>query len=278
MCERVTSRIMNQETESRRGDKWCDDEGKEEQMEVKQEDGVWGRMSGGSEGGVWGGKWQCRAASRFLCNGVAVSHWRVIDCCDTTMTVAMCGLQWTMRRERGGFLEGWNIERIWLECSQRLILVRRAGVWVWMCGVCVCGKRGEEERERQRVCWVWPASLSSVKSRATGAPLQPCHYRISSSTGGIWRGGRGRGGQQWTPVLINVRLHWAAQNTMEAGPSVKHPCVNFNIKGLFWRFPPISGRLSSHAGRTVGRNVRRLSWGFLRVDMYVPHNQQYRCW
>ena len=46
---------MNQETESRRGDKWCDDEGKEEQMEVKQEDGVWGRMSGGSEGGVWGG-------------------------------------------------------------------------------------------------------------------------------------------------------------------------------------------------------------------------------
>ena len=45
---------MNQETESRRGDKWCDDEGKEERMEVKQEDGVWGRMSGESEGGVCG--------------------------------------------------------------------------------------------------------------------------------------------------------------------------------------------------------------------------------
>ena len=229
------------------------------------------------------GKWQCRAASCFLCNGVAVSHWRVIDCCDTAMTVAMCGLQWTMRRERGGFfgrVEYWADLTGVQPTANSSTEDRGVSLNVWrvcVC-VCVCVKRGEEERERQRVCWVWPASPSSVKSRATGAPLQPCHYRISSSTGGVWRGERRRGGQQWTPVLINVRLHWAAQNTMEAGPSVKHLCVNFNTKGLFWRFPLISGGLPSHAGRTVERNVQRLSLDFLRVDTYVPHNQQDRCW
>lgn len=118
MCERATSWVMNQVTESQWGDKWCDvcnhdgamaivmEKEREREREDRTEVMQWerdskGQMPGDGQGEVWG-KLQCSciAFSLYWCSRFTLTGdwllWHDYD----------CGLQWTMRRERGGFWKG----------------------------------------------------------------------------------------------------------------------------------------------------------------------------
>lgn len=93
------------------------------------------------------------------------SLWHNYDCGNVQPAVN------NEKRERW-FLEGENIEQIWLECSQGLILVQRTRV----CVLCMCFPvKGALQRDS--ICWVWPASWLGVKSQAIGVGSWP-HVHI----------------------------------------------------------------------------------------------------